>query len=166
MNAKLPQEVRELVERVAGDLGIEVYHAEMAGRTLRVEIEQGESTTLDTCTAYSRALSAELDASGRFEDRYFLEVSSPGVDRFLRRPAHYIKAIGSTVKIKTASETVEGTLGSADDGSVTLMLQQDGEPRERTLTYDEIRSARVRVRTAELFTARTSARQARTEDGA
>jgi len=166
MNGRLPEGILEVVNRVAAAQGVEVYYAEWRGRTLRVEIERGSETTLDVCTAYSRALSLELDAVGAFSERYFLEVSSPGINRSLHRPDHFRKAVGSPVKVRTASETVEGIIRAADDESVTLSLESDGETVERAFAYHDIRSARLHVPTAELFAARSSARQARTEDGA
>ncbi|MEE1565485.1 MAG: hypothetical protein V1249_10935, partial [Acidimicrobiales bacterium] len=77
--------------------------------------------------------------------RYTLEVSSPGLERTLRRPGHFVRAIGSTVTVKTLPGTdgdrrVQGILESADGGGITLRTAEDVV---RVLRHDEIQKART-----------------------
>lgn len=141
-----------VIERVAAEQAVEVYDAEMSGRVLRVMIESPQGTSLDSCAQFSRALSAELDYRDLMPGKYFLEVSSPGVERQLRRPADFVRAVGSLVKVVTAEGSLEGRLVRADDCSIAVELPPaEGASETRLLEYSQVRRARVRVSDAELF---------------
>jgi ribosome maturation factor RimP len=78
--------------------------------------------------------------------RYTLEVSSPGLERRLRTPDHFVRAIGSEVTVKTRTEVdgerrFRGTLVAADEAGVTLRLADDAG--DRSLAYDQIEKART-----------------------
>jgi len=138
-------EVRGVVEPVLGDWDLYLYDLELAGRTLRVTVDREGGVDLDTLGAVTRAVSAALDDADPVPGgRYTLEVSSPGVERPLRRPDHFRRAVGSRVTVKTTPATegerrVEGELADADDDGVVLAV--DGAPVR--LGYDQIVKART-----------------------
>jgi ribosome maturation factor RimP len=68
-------------------------------------------------------------------DRYSVEVSSPGFDRPLRTRAHFERAVGRDVKLKTGDRRLRGEVVSAGERSL-LLRQDEGEPQE--IRYDEI----------------------------
>ena len=98
--------VRELVAPIAADLGLDVYDLEQRGGTLRITLDTPAGApagvTLDVLALASRLMSKELDQHDPIPWRYTLEVTSPGVERTLRLPAHFQREAGKTVAIRLA----------------------------------------------------------------
>ena len=98
--------VRELVAPIASDLGLDVYDIEQRGGTLRVTLDtpagSESGVTLDTLALASRLVSRELDHHDPVPGHYTLEVSSPGIERTLRTPAHFQREVGKVVSIRLA----------------------------------------------------------------
>lgn len=105
------KEARARIEKVVSHEGYEVIDLELAGRPgrsiLRLFIDtvppgtRDRGVTVDDCTHVSRIVSDLLDAEDLVQGQYDLEVSSPGIYRPLTRPAHFERAIGDRVKVKT-----------------------------------------------------------------
>src|SRR5256885_7900 len=98
--------VRQTVERVAASSGLEVVEVEFRGggksRMLRIFIDKPGGVTHQDCADLSRELGTILDVEEAIPGRsYVLEVSSPGLDRALRRPADFERFVGSRVKLTT-----------------------------------------------------------------
>ena len=99
-------EVAQLIEPTIRDLGFELVQVRMMGgarRTLQVMAEptdRGRTMTVDDCAAISRAVSAVLDVADPIEGAYSLEVSSPGIDRPLVRPADFERFSGFEAKVE------------------------------------------------------------------
>jgi ribosome maturation factor RimP len=98
----------------------------------------------------TRAVSRALDEADPITGRYTLEVTSPGLERTLRRPEHFERAVGETVKIRTVGgvsdeRRVEGQLVSADDSGVVVRAgaADDGVAVEQRLAYHDIERART-----------------------
>jgi ribosome maturation factor RimP len=132
--------VRALVEPVVSPLGLEVVDVEHAGATLRVSVDRPGGVDLDTISAASEAVSAVLDGADPVPGRYTLEVSSPGVERPLRTPDHFRRAVGTPVSVRTlpgveGERRVEGLLSEADDEAVVVA--------GRRLAYGDIERART-----------------------
>jgi ribosome maturation factor RimP len=112
------------------------------GRILRVTVD-GDEVGIDRLAELSRGLSRLLDDVPDLQDAYQLEVSSPGLERKLRRPGHYRKSVGREVVVKAStagsSQTYRGTLDEADDASFTV--QTESGPRE--VSYDDVISAKT-----------------------
>lgn len=102
-----------LCEEYLDGVGLELDDLEVAGkgpRLVRVTVDGGPGrrvVDVDRLSGASQALSRLLDEQDLFADSYTLEVTSPGLERNLRRPRHYEKSVGSDVKISTTCE-VEG----------------------------------------------------------
>jgi ribosome maturation factor RimP len=139
--------VREVVEPVLASLGIELFDLALGGgagaRTLRVTVDRDGGVDLDTITEATRAISAPLDGCAELGGPYLLEVSSPGIERPLREPQHFRRALGAVVSIRhragPSPERVHGTLVAADDRGCTVDV--DGALVE--LPYDAITKART-----------------------
>ena len=143
--------VRELVEPIASDLDLDLYDLEQRGATLRVTIDTppGSETgvDMDKLALATRLISREMDHHDPMPGRYTLEVTSPGVERTLRTPAHFQREIGKTVQVRLADTTVdqrrfEGVLVAADDTAATLRLD-DADLTEHVIAYADIDRART-----------------------
>ena len=98
-------------------------------RVLRVVVDADGGVTLDRLAEVSRRLSRLLDAENELEGPYRLEVSSPGLERRLRTPRHFSKAVEREVVMKVrceqGTETLRGRLVSADDKGCELLVEED-----------------------------------------
>jgi ribosome maturation factor RimP len=138
------ERVREIVEPLLARHSLEVYDIELAGSQLRITIDRPSGSTegldLDAIAQATRLISLALDEHDPIEAKYTLEVSSPGLERALRTPAHFSRAVGSVVTVKTRAgvdgeRRVRGVLAAAGDDGVTV--------DDRHLRYDEIDKART-----------------------
>ena len=122
--------VREIAERVAASAGLEIVEVELRGggkaRMLRIFIDKPGGVTHEDCASLSREVGTILDVEDVIPGAsYLLEVSSPGLDRKLIRPADYERFRGSRVKLTTrqpvnGSHHFEGRLESFQQGRLTL----------------------------------------------
>ena len=122
--------IREIAERVAQSSGLEVVDLELLGggkaRMLRVYIDKPGGVTHEDCANLSREVGTILDVEDVVPgNSYLLEVSSPGLDRKLLRPADYERFTGSIVKLKTrnpvnGNQHFEGRLQAFREGRLTL----------------------------------------------
>lgn len=140
--------VRDIVAPLLGDRGLELYDVEHTGGILRVVVDRDGGVDLDAISEATRAVSRALDDADPIGGRYTLEVTSPGLERTLRTPSHFARAIGSAVKVRTttgadAERRVQGVLLAADDEHVVIRDDSTAEPHERELRYDEIERART-----------------------
>ena len=104
----------------------------------RVYITSQDGITLEKCTEVSRMISPILDIDEPMHGNYRLEVSSPGIERRLKKPAHFIGSIGANVRIKDiATDRIEGVLKEADENGIVVTTENGDE----ILPYDEILAA-------------------------
>ncbi len=119
--------------------GMEVLDIELrregsrAGRVLRLYLDKPGGPNMDDLSRVSRELSALLDEQDLVEGAYTLEVSSPGINRPLKRPAHFAQFVGKKIRVRTR-EPIEGRrsfLGPLlEVGGDGITLSQDGARRE------------------------------------
>ena len=142
--------VRAAAERVAGSLGLEVVDVEWKvgkQRFLRVYIDKPEGVSHGDCQAVSEQLSVILDVEELVPGgSYTLEISSPGLDRKLARPADYERFVGRLARIYLNepvenSKSFEGRLAGYADG----LVQLDVKGRIVTLPFAGIRKANLVV---------------------
>jgi ribosome maturation factor RimP len=139
--------VRAAVAPVVDALGLRLYDVELsgsgAGRVLRVTVASDGGLDLDAITRATQAISPVVDGEPALAGPYLLEVSSPGVERALRRPEHYLGARGEQVSIKYHTESgpqrVHGVLLDADDAR--CVVDVDGASVD--IAYDHVTSART-----------------------
>lgn len=135
----------EVAERTLAGMGFELVDARASGggRFLTVFIDRSGGITVDHCADVSRQLSRVFAVEGIDYDR--LEVSSPGLDRPLRKAADFERYAGSKVDIRmrrpdeTGRKRFTGLLRGAQDGMATV----DVEGKDVALNIDEIERAKL-----------------------
>ena len=104
----LLNKVEELAERAAEAEDVELVDLVISRGKKRskifLAIDQPEGISHDECAAVSRRLSVLLDVADFFEGRYVLEVSSPGLDRELKKPSDIHRSIGKRIKLTLYEE--------------------------------------------------------------
>jgi ribosome maturation factor RimP len=149
-------QVRAIAERVAASLGVEVVEIELRGggksRMLRIFIDRPAGVTHEDCANLSREVSTILDVEDAVPGgSYLLEVSSPGLDRKLFRPADFERFQGSRVKLTTkdpvnGNRHFEGRLEHFESGRLTLDLadaRRKFRPKDTAVQKLEIELANV-----------------------
>jgi ribosome maturation factor RimP len=134
------------IEPVLATLGLEVFDVQLTGAgrasTVRVIVDRDGGVDLDAITAASERIQPALDDLGP----YALEVSSPGLERPLRRPEHFRRAVGETVSVKVRDADGEvrrlrGELVAADERGITVDAGDTNGGEH--VDYDQIIKART-----------------------
>ena len=119
-------DLHALIERTLGQQGFELVSLEVSGtaRLLRVFVDKAEGVNIDDCVAVSNQLSRVFEVEGVDYGR--LEVSSPGLDRPLRKPADFVRFKGSKAAItlrvpRDGRKRYIGTLDGVADGALELV---------------------------------------------
>ncbi len=145
------ERIRSRIAPLLDELGTELYDVELVttgtSTILRVLIDREGGVDLDAITEVTRAVNPVLDEldgdrGALFAGRYTLEVSSPGLERPLRRPLHFERARGTTIAVKTTGlvsgqRRHQGTLHGSDDEGVDVLVGDE----LRRIGYDQIASA-------------------------
>ena len=125
--------IEKRCETIAADMGYELVdiaiEKEPTGKYLRFYIDRPEGISLDDCEAYHKAVRQLADAL----DYDFMEVSSPGIDRPLKKDRDFERALGTEVEIKLfkaidGAKVITGTLAGLEDGDIVLDTPE-GEKR-------------------------------------
>lgn len=137
--------VLDIVEPLITELGIELFDVEFNGGTLRVTVDKPGGLNLDEVAAASRTVSHALDEQDPLPGAYTLEVSSPGLERRLRKPHHFDGAVGEDVALKLApyvegERRFEGKLLAVNNGMLTV-IDDNGERHE--INVDDVTKART-----------------------
>jgi ribosome maturation factor RimP len=129
MTTPLRERLIALTEPLAEQLGFELVDLEhVPGRAhalVRLYIDRPEGVRIEDCESVSREVSALLDVNDPIPGSYTLEVSSPGLDRVLRTPAHFARFVGQRVRAellapRAGRRRYTGTLTAADADGVKL----------------------------------------------
>ncbi|HYI60921.1 MAG TPA: ribosome maturation factor RimP [Acidimicrobiales bacterium] len=142
------ERVQALAEPVCAAEGVELVDVEMDAGVLRVTVDRDGGLDLDVISTLTRRLSRLLDDEDPVPGRYTLEVSSPGLERRLRTPAHFRRAVGEQVSLRTAPGTeagrrLRGALVAADDDGVTVRVGEGDDAPTHTIRHDQIERART-----------------------
>ena len=149
-------DTRRVIDRVSEIIGpildqldldlVEITFRVEGGRwILRVTIDHIEGVQVQHCTAVSRELGVHLDVEDLIPVKYYLEVSSPGLDRPLRDERDFERFTGRFVKIKTSRSVagrrnINGTIEGIQDGVLHLLLEDE---IRLEIPVEDISSARL-----------------------
>lgn len=142
------KQAEELLLPIVEEQGFELvdveYVKEAGSWYLRGYIDKPGGITVNDCEAVSRIFSDKLDEKDFIEDSYIMEISSPGLDRPLKKEKDFARSVGKSVEIRTYRPIEKqkefcGVLTAYDSNSVTI--EEDGETR----TFDKKEIALIRL---------------------
>lgn len=148
-------ELQPELEQIAAANGCELVHVELKGGVLRLILDKQEGVTLADCEVVAKHSSAWLDVADFGKSRYVLEVSSPGLDRELYKPADVERFLGKLARVAIIDpengkkRTVIGRLQelqpgeSIGDAKVVVTDDKTGERTE--VLWKDIRNARLEI---------------------
>jgi len=154
MSQKITELTSELVTPIVEKLGLELVDVEFVkeGKNwfLRVYIDSTNGVDIEECGTVSEQLSEKLDKLDPIEQPYFLEVSSPGVERPLKKPEDVKNAIGKNVNIKlyepiNGEKVYEGILKDFDGETLFMEIKVKTQVKKVELPYKKVANARLAV---------------------
>ena len=137
--------VSVLILPIVTDLGLELYDVEYQGGILRVVVDTPTGgpagVNMESIALITRLISREFDHSDPVPGHYTLEVTSPGLERSLRVPKHFIREVGKVVAIRLTAAVngvrrAQGVLLSADENNIVVRLND--KPTTKTITTTEV----------------------------
>lgn len=138
--AKIEEKVEELIKDKIENIGYSLYDVEYAKEGpnyyLRIFIDSENGIDLNDCEKVSNEINEKLDEADYIKEQYFLEVSSPGIERILRKDRHLEQNIGKQVEVK---------LFKKDENGSKSYIGELKEFDEETITIDEIKIDRKNV---------------------
>lgn len=139
--AKIEEKVESSVKQKIEELGYKLYDVEYVkeGKDyyLRIYIDKEQGIDLNDCELVSNNITEILDKDDFIKEQYFLEVSSPGVERILKKDRHLEENIGNKVSIKLFKPTNNqkqfvGILNKFDEANITIEVENELIDLERT----------------------------------
>ena len=143
----MDDELNDMLASAVAGVGLDLVEVEVRSGLVRAVVDRDGGADVEAIAEATRAISSILDRHDPQPGRYTLEVSSPGVERPLRSPDQFARAVGETVTVRTASggegeRRLKGVLDSAD--ATGFVLVGEGLPEGgRRLSYEEIERART-----------------------
>lgn len=132
--ASIEEKVETLLQAKITELGYDLYDVEYAkeGKNyfLRIFIDQENGIDLNDCEKVNDGIMDLLDEADYIKEQYFLEVSSPGIERILRKDKHLDYAMGEKIEISLfqpidKKKKIEGVLTGYDEESLTMAYEND-----------------------------------------
>lgn len=146
---------KEIANKCAEKLGLEIVDVEWVKehniRILRIIADHPDGLTIDHSTALNEEISAKLDEEDFIEGEYYLEVSSPGLERELRNDDEIFKAINEYIYIKCYQKVdgvkeFEGYLRNFDGETVTIEINDKGRKKEIRIAKKIISLIRLAIK--------------------
>ncbi|MBI1824364.1 MAG: ribosome maturation factor RimP [Nitrospirae bacterium] len=154
MDDQLPR-IKEAILSILNSLNLELFDLEYAGNArkgvLKVTIDKAEGVKLEDCEKASRNISPLLDVYDFIDHQYTLEVSSPGLDRPLRKIEDFKRVIGKLVHVKTKEpiglqKVFIGRLISVEEnGNIHFLVEQKKKSDDLIISFDNILESNLEV---------------------
>ena len=128
---KVESLVKDKIEKIGYELYDVIYTKEGSNKILRIVIDSEKGISLDDCEKVNNEIKETIDEANPIEEQYFLEISSPGIERLLRKDWQLKKFKGEEVNIKlfkkdeNGKKEYTGTLGDITES--TLDVEVEGE---------------------------------------
>ena len=133
----IAERVEALVEPCITELGYRIWDVEYVKEGtewyLRITLDSDDGIDIDDCEKVSRAINPIIDEADPIDDFYYLEVSSPGLERVLRKPEHFEASIGSEIEIRlfapdeNKKKSYTGILSAYDEESLTVDIAETSQ---------------------------------------
>lgn len=129
MSSNIETKVTVLIEDIINNLGYDLYDVyyvkEGPDYFLRIVIDNEEGINLDDCEKVNNAINDVLDEADYIKEQYFLEVSSPGLERVLRKDKHFQSQIGNEIVLKLfkaidKQKEIQGILKEYNDNNLVI----------------------------------------------
>ena len=134
MNQNIESKIENLIKPIINNLEYELYDVQYLkeGKDyfLRITIDKPGGVMIEDCEKVNQAIDEILDTADMIKTSYFLEVSSPGIERILRKPWHFEKQIGNKIQLKlfksvNQQKNLEGILRSFQEDRVELQIEDE-----------------------------------------
>ncbi len=130
IEVKIEKLLQDIIESLGYDLYDVRYEKEGKDYYLRIFIDKSDGIDLNDCEKVNNAINDILDEADYIKGQYFLEVSSPGVERVLRKENHFKKQIGKEISLKlfkpiNKHKEIIGILEEYNDNELTIKLEKD-----------------------------------------
>lgn len=145
--------IEEMLTPPFEELGLSIVRVQISGsqrKVLELMIERldGEAVKMQDCVMASREASAFLDVDDPIEGSYSLEVTSPGLDRPLVKPADYKRFEGCEIKLETfvakdGRKRFTGMLHKVDENGFVLSTTDEKENKDLEFEYSDVKKARL-----------------------
>lgn len=154
MSKKVTDLTSDIVTPIVEQLDLELVDVEFKKEGpnwfLRVFIDSDKGVDLEDCGQVSEQLSEKLDELDPIDQAYFLEVSSPGAERPLKKEKDIKKAIGKHVHVTTyepidGEKTFEGTLANFDGEQLEISVKIKTRTKTYTIPYEKVAKARLAI---------------------
>jgi ribosome maturation factor RimP len=136
--------MRDIIKQIVEDNGFRLYDIENTEEDghkyyrIYIQKQNGESVNLDECATINRIISPIFDVEYNSDDAYFLEVSSPGIERPLKTPEHFKNSVGEKVKLRLDDGTkIIGKLQDFDEEKQRINV------KNKIIPLDKIKKART-----------------------
>ena len=145
---KAEEKISQIAEKLAEELKVELVDVEFVKEGsqwfLRIFIDQEEGMDLDTCEVFSRRLGEILDEDDPITQAYRLEVSSPGIERVLKKEKDFVRFNGEMVKISLfealdGQKQLIGRLNGFQEGKIKIVVAE----KEYEIALSEISKANL-----------------------
>lgn len=154
MKKTVAPELLSTIEDIITSCGVELYDVELKGKTLRVLINKPDGISLDNCVNVSESLSTKFDVKNLIPSQYYLEISSPGIERKLRNKKDFEQIIGHTISVSTHFGHYIGELISVTETGINIKNRAGSNGKsgsEQTILFRDINHARRIISDEELF---------------
>ena len=138
--ASIEEKVENLLQDKIKELGYDLYDVEYAkeGKNyfLRIFIDNEKGIDLNDCEKVNDGIMDLLDEADYIKEQYFLEVSSPGIERILKKDRHFDLSLGEEIEVNlfkpiNKKKTLDGILTGYDESSIMMMYENDEITIER-----------------------------------
>ncbi|TFE03462.1 ribosome maturation factor RimP [Jeotgalibacillus sp. R-1-5s-1] len=152
--SKITELTEQLAEPILKDMNLELVDVEFVKEGsswfLRVFIDKETGVDIEECGQVSERLSEKLDELDPIQQNYFLEVSSPGAERPLKKEKDFQNAVGKQVFVKTYEpvegfKEIEGVLDAYDGQSLTVTMTIKTRKKQITVPTEKVAKARLAV---------------------
>lgn len=125
----IPEQIEKIILPVAENENVEIvdieYVSENGQKILRIYIDHPNGVNLDLCTKMSHLFGTEIDKNDPITEHYILEISSPGIDRILKKEKDFLRFKGFNIKVTTlaainSQKHFKGTLAAVGNNKIVI----------------------------------------------